>query len=1017
MRKVLTFLTLLLLATSGAQASHISGGEIIWDCLGNGDYEFTIILYRDCDGISMPTTANLTFSSPCGSATLSAALTNPPNGTEVSQLCPAEIVNSTCNGGTLPGMQAYIYTGQINLAPCNFWTVSWTTCCRNAAISNLTNPGTLDSYIEATFDNLNYPCDNSARFTAQPIPYVCLNQPVNYSFGAFDPDADSLSYSLIGAREAGATPITYGFGYTAQQPIPGASINPFTGLLTFTPTVNGNFVFVVLVEQFDAAGNLIGTVMRDIQFITIACSNVQPNANDGDLMNFTGSALMTDSMSIQMCATQDFCFDFVIGDPDAIDTLTLTTNVDLVLPGSTFSYTGTNPVTGQICWTGVPGYEGLNSFTITANDNACQIPGFQTYVYDVLVLPRTTAGPDQIICGSQVAALQAMGGSVFNWSVISGDPILIGQNFTCNPCDNPIASPNATTSYLVTSNLGGSCLDADTVTVFVVPDFTFTATQSDTVVCLGETVQFNITTNPPNMGGYVFEWSPSFGLSNPNIPAPIGSWNLPGTYDYLVEITSPDSCVKLDTTLTVVVVPAYVPDYDVILADDSICEGASTTAQVILDNGVPNTCGVNFSGCIGGTLATVDIGDSTATNSTTQYPAPYGNFYNGARHQILFRAAELTAMGFTAGTITELGWNVDVVNGLQTYQNYEIRMACTTQDVLTDWITGADVVFPAQDVTVTPGWNIHTFQFGFDWDGNSNLIVEVCFDMFGITSFTQNSSTFFTTTPYNSVLYYRTDGGGVCYGGFPTISANRPNTRFTFCSGVDPNLITYNWTPSTGVSDPASPNPTFTPVTSPATYTVTLGDPNTGCFGTSDVVINWYPQPQVSFFPSPPIGVFPLNVLFNNTSGGNVVNFDWQFGDPNGSTSTAYDPSFLYDTPGWYYITLTGTDVNGCVSSYLDSVEVLSTPVVDIPNVFSPNGDGSNDSFDFIDFKGFNSWTMKIYNRWGNVVHETSKTNSQLQIWKPGLSEPAEGTYFYIFTGEGSNGDDIERSGHITLLR
>lgn len=1016
MRKLLTFISLLLLGTSGVHASHISGGEIIWDCLGGGDYEFTLVLYRDCDGINMQNTEVLTFTSSCGTQTLTVNLQN-PGGDEVSQLCPAEIVNSTCNGGTLPGMQAYYYTGTVNLQPCADWTVDWDDCCRNAAISNLTAPGGLDSYIEATFNNLDYPCDNSARFTAQPIPYVCLNQLVNYSFGAFDPDADSLNYSLIGAREAGATAITYVAPYSPAAPITGASINQFTGLLTFTPTIMGNWVFVVLVEQFDDDGNLIGTVMRDIQFITITCSNVQPNANDGDISNFTGSALQTDSMSIEMCATQNFCFDFTIGDPDAIDTLILTSNVDLVLPGATFTYSGTNPVMGQICWTGLPGSEGLNSFTITANDQACQIPGFQTYVYDVLVLPRTTAGPDQIICGPQLAQLDAMGGSVFTWSVLTGDPIAVGTNFTCNPCSSPIATPANTTTYIVTSNLGGGCLNADTVTVSVVPDFTFAATQSDTTVCLGESVQFDVSTVPVNTGGYVFQWTPSTGLTNPNIANPIGTWNLPGTYSYLVEITSPDSCVKLDTNLTVTVVPAYTPDFDLILADDSICEGASTTAQVVLDNGVPNTCGINFQGCIGGTLVTADIGDSTATNTTTQYPAPYGNFYNGARHQILFRASELNAMGFTAGTITELGWNIDVINGLTNYQNFEIRLACTTQNELTDWITGADVVFPAQDITIAPGWNVHTFQFGFDWDGNSNLIVEVCFDMFGITTFTQNSATFYTTTTYNSVLYYRADGGGVCYGGFPTVSANRPNTRFTFCSGVDSTLISYNWTPANGVSDPASSSPTFTPTSSPATYTVTLGDPNTGCFGTSDITINWYPQPQVSFTPNPPVGVFPLNVNFDNTSGNNVINFDWQFGDFNGTTSTDFSPNFVYDTPGWYYVTLTGTDINGCVGTYLDSLEVLSTPVVEIPNVFSPNGDGNNDSFNFIDFKGFKDWNMKIYNRWGNVVHETKSTNSNLRIWNPGLSDPADGTYFYIFTGVGSNGDEVERSGHVTLLR
>jgi gliding motility-associated-like protein len=426
---------------------------------------------------------------------------------------------------------------------------------------------------------------------------------------------------------------------------------------------------------------------------------------------------------------------------------------------------------------------------------------------------------------------------------------------------------------------------------------------------------------------------------------------------------------------------------------------------------------VNYQGCQGGTLVNGDIGAGTVSNSAFQYPAPYGNNFDGARHQILFRAAELTALGFTPGTITELGWNIDQINGTSTYQNFEIKMGCTTQDELTDWIGGTEVVFPAQTVSLSTGWNVHMLSFGFDWDGVSNLVVEVCFDMDGIAFSTSNSSTFYTSTSFNSVLYFSSFVGGVCYGGTPTISVNRPNTRFTYCAGVDTSALVYNWTPPAGVSNPTSGNPNITPGSSPADYTVVISDPSTGCFSTADITVNWYPPTLVSFTPNPGTGVFPLNVQFDNTSSPNVVGFDWQFGDPNGSTSSQTDPSFVYDNPGWYYITLTGTDPNGCFSTYIDSIEVLSNPVVEIPNVFSPNGDGNNDSFSFIDFKGFQSWEMKIYNRWGNVVHETSRTNSTKQIWNPGLSDPADGTYFYIFVGKGSNGDDIEKTGHITLVR
>ena len=57
------------------------------------------------------------------------------------------------------------------------------------------------------------------------------------------------------------------------------------------------------------------------------------------------------------------------------------------------------------------------------------------------VIGSTNAGPDTIICLGQSAQLIADNGSVFNWTALSGDPIVVGTNFTCNPCATPQATP------------------------------------------------------------------------------------------------------------------------------------------------------------------------------------------------------------------------------------------------------------------------------------------------------------------------------------------------------------------------------------------------------------------------------------------------------------------------------------------------------------------------------------------------------------------------------------------------
>ncbi|MFZ1686565.1 MAG: hypothetical protein WAU70_04030, partial [Flavobacteriales bacterium] len=810
MKRTLT--TLFLAGTLGAQhasASHIVGGEILWECLGNNQYEITLNLFRDCFGITLGTTDLVSFNSPCGSVDLTV---NQVSITEVSQLCPEEIVNSTCNGGSLPGIEQWSFTGIVTLPPCDFWTMSWSSCCRNAAVLNIVNPDLIGTQIQGTLNNADFPCDDSPVFNNQPIPYVCLNQQVLYSFGVSDQNGDSLSYEFISAIDDLGNPVVYQTGYDQLQPIPGITIDPFSGLMTFTPTQQGNFVVTVMVTEYDEDGNVIGTVMRDIQFVVIPCSNQAPDPTTGTIANFTGTATQVGPYAIEMCETDQFCFDFVITDPDIIDTLGLVTNAAIVLPGSTFSYTGTNPVSGTICWTAPAGSSGYHSFIISASDDACPVNAFQTYVYNVLVLTRTNAGPDQTICGQQVAQLEADGGLTFTWSVMSGDPIQLGVNFSCNPCENPIADPSVTTTYIVQSDLTGSCINSDTVTVFVVPDFTFGATQSDTLICLGEQVSFGVAVNP-NVPGYTYEWTPGTGLTSTTIPNPTGIYGNPGTYTYELEITSPDGCVHLDTSLSVVVTPGYVPLFSVSQADSLMCQGESTTFNLNLDCSFPSFCGLYDGPCCG-PLSTSDIAtDSLTYGSGFQYPAPFGHFYEGARHQMLYRASELIAMGFSGGKISELGFNIDQVLGTAVYFEWTVKIGCTTQEELdnVNWLTGLTDVFYDDTLNITTGWNMFQFPVAFNWDGVSNLVVEICFNNDPhLPTYTQNSPTFYSTTAFTSVHWLNQDANPLICAQDPIFintSADRPNTRLVFCGGVDAGDITYTWTPTNGVSDPSSPNP------------------------------------------------------------------------------------------------------------------------------------------------------------------------------------------------------------------
>ena len=126
----------------------------------------------------------------------------------------------------------------------------------------------------------------SPIITASPIPYNCLNQPVVYNFGVYEPDGDSLHYSLVGALDDPGLPVPYQGGYSGASPINGINIDPNTGEITFTPTIQGNFVVVVLIQEYDSSGNLVGSVMQDFQFEIITCTNISPSAPTSRFIKF-----------------------------------------------------------------------------------------------------------------------------------------------------------------------------------------------------------------------------------------------------------------------------------------------------------------------------------------------------------------------------------------------------------------------------------------------------------------------------------------------------------------------------------------------------------------------------------------------------------------------------------------------------------------------------------------------------------------------------------------------------------
>lgn len=266
---------------------------------------------------------------------------------------------------------------------------------------------------------------------------------------------------------------------------------------------------------------------------------------------------------------------------------------------------------------------------------------------------------------------------------------------------------------------------------------------------------------------------------------------------------------------------------------------------------------------------TITVGTGTNTNTPNTYPAPYGNWYWGAKHQFLITATELTTAGMSAGNINDLSFIVDVANGVA-LQDFTISMKNTLTTSISGFETGLTNVYGPVNYTETAGLNTHTFGSPFYWDGTSNLLIETCFNN---AAWTQNATIFYTNTSFNSSAVFFQDQPGVC-------SSPNPNQ----VSMMRPNMI-FDWTPST--------IPPVANFSANSTFTCS------GIIQFTDLSTN-----------------FPTSWL-------------WDFGD--GGSDTAQNPSYTYLANGTYDVTLIACNAYGCdtltFTNYITVNTSAPTPV------------------------------------------------------------------------------------------
>jgi len=156
-----------------------------------------------------------------------------------------------------------------------------------------------------------------------------------------------------------------------------------------------------------------------------------------------------------------------------------------------------------------------------------------------------------------------------------------------------------------------------------------------------------------------------------------------------------------------------------------------------------------------------------------------------------------------------------------------------------------------------------------------------------------------------------------------------------------------------------------------------------------------------------------LSTSFLNQSQ-NAWAYVWDFGDGT-SSSFLVNPTHIYTAPGAYLVTLTATDEKGCVDSVSKWIQVLPERYIYFPNSFTPDEDGCNE-FYFGNFIGLMSGHFYLYNRWGELIFESTDLNFKWDGKYQGV--PVQiGTYSWYFVYEIGKGIFDDVSGHVNVIR
>ncbi len=379
-KRIFIFLMLLnsFIISEEAKATHIVGGELNYQYLGNNIYRIWLTVYRDCYNGVPP------FDNPASIGVFDAGnnaliferlLTRNPSDT----IPPT--INSPCFiPPTNVCYERTTYTDTITLPPTSQgYILSYQRCCRNVTLLNIIDPTWTGATYLAYIPPISiFPINGNPKFNNWPPPFICAGIPFVFDNSATDPEGDSIAYEIcapyMGADTIDPMPqppnappyssVIWQPPYSQSNILNGApdlNIDVNSGILTCTPTTVGQFVVGVCAKEF-RNGVYVSTTKRDFQLNVVPCPTLVVAAIQNPIVNCENYNVGFQNFSLN---AGSYLWDF--GLPGNADQSTLFS------PNFIYPDTGTYQVT-------LIAYSSINTACAdTTNGTVTILPLFKTY--------------------------------------------------------------------------------------------------------------------------------------------------------------------------------------------------------------------------------------------------------------------------------------------------------------------------------------------------------------------------------------------------------------------------------------------------------------------------------------------------------------------------------------------------------------------------------------------------------------------------------------------------------------